>query len=208
MTLEITVTGSALDRLGDLRARLADDAVKAAAGGGVRRLLQDHFRALDQARANQLGGRRTHFYAAAARSITYATDGAGVTVSIHAPGIALHYYGGTVKPVNGSRYLTIPVDPDAYGRRAREFNHLSVQYGRTRDGGLRPMFLVQDTHTTYKVTKGRKTGKVKVHEKLQAGKIMYYLALSATIRPDPSVLPTDETINQAARASILSYLGR
>lgn len=208
MSLSITVSGSALERLGTLRASLAADGVKAAAGGGVRRLLQDHMRALDGARANQMGGKRSHFYAAAARSITYAIDSDGVTVSIHQPGIALHYYGGTVRPVNGSKYLTIPVDPEAYGKRAGEFSHLSVQYGQTRGGGIRPMFLVEDTHTKVKVTKGRKTGKVKVKETLKAGKIMYYLALSATMKPDPSVLPTDETINQSALASMIAYLGR
>jgi hypothetical protein len=95
----------------------------------VRTLVQDHLGALDANRANQLGGKRTHFYAAAARGVSYATGSEGVDISIHQTGIAQRYFGGTIKPVN-SKYLTIPADPESYGHRAGEFNNLMLLWGK------------------------------------------------------------------------------
>lgn len=206
MPVEITISGPALDLLKAQRAALDSDGAKHAAGRGCRRLLMDYFHNLDRSRPNAAGGKRTHFYASAARNISYVVDDAGAVVTIHQQGIAQRYYGGEIKPVN-SRYLTIPVDPSAYGRRAGEFDNLSVQWGLTKGGRPRPMFLVQDTHYKYKTGKNRKTGVKEVKSaEYKAGKIMYYLALSVHQEADKSVLPSDDLINQAAMNSITDYI--
>lgn len=206
MPVEITISGPAVERIAEFRASLADDGSKHAAGRGVRRLLMDYYRSLDSSRPNAMGGKRTHFYAGAARSVDYAIDNEGAAVTVHQRGIAQRYYGGTIKPVN-SRYLTIPVDPSAYGRRAGEFDNLTVHFGLTRSGQRRPLFLVQESDYKYKTGKNRKTGVKEVKSaKFEAGKIMYYLALSVTQDPDPTVLPSDDLINQAAMDSITTYI--
>lgn len=188
MTVSITISGPALDLLKEQRATLASDGVKKAAGNGVRLLLMDYLGGLDSSRPNAVGGRRTHFYAQAARGITYDVTPDGAEVAIHQEGIAQRFYGGKIEPVN-SKYLTIPVDPEAYGRRAGEFDNLTVQWGRSKGGKARPMFLTETPED--KKTKGR---------------IMYYLAESVEQDPDPTVLPDDDLVMQSAVASISRYL--
>ena len=207
MSISISISGTAPGALSAFRAELATDGAKHAAGRGVRRLLMDYLGGLDASRANQMGGKRTHFYAGAARNVSYEIDDDGATVSIHQVGIAQRYYGGTITPTPGHKFLTIPVDPDAYGRSAREFDNLSIQYGLSKGGKPRPMFLVQDNGYRYTTKKNRKTGVKEVTDATwQGGKIMYYLALSVTQKADPTVLPPDDLINQASMESITRYL--
>ena len=207
MTIAISISGNAPSALSAFSSELATDGAKHAAGRGVRRLLMDYLSGLDSSRANQSGGKRTHFYAGAARNVSYDVDDDGATVSVHEVGIAQRYYGGTIVPTAGHKFLTIPVDPDAYGRRAGEFDNLSVQYGLTKGGKARPMFLVQDNGYRYTQKKNRKTGVKEVTGATwEAGKIMFYLALSVHQDADPSVLPSEDLMNQAAMDSITRYL--
>lgn len=206
MPVEVSISGPALDTLKAFRETLTPEKSADSAGRGVRRLLMDYLAGLDSTRANAAGGKRTHFYASAARNISYDVDADGATVRIHQLGIAQRYYGGTITPIN-SKYLTIPVDPEAYGRKAGEFDNLTVQFGLTKSGQRRPMFLIQESGYHYKTGKNRKTGVKEVKSaEHKAGKIMYYLALSVHQEADKSVLPSDDLINQAAMDSITDYL--
>jgi hypothetical protein len=84
-------------------------------------------------------------------------------------------------PQNGSDFLTIPVHPAAYGRRAREFEDLfPVQVGPQRT-------LVLARHT---------------EEGLET---MYVLVTKATIPEDPTLIPFAE-LAAAARDSAEAYL--
>ena len=199
MTLEISISGTAPQDLVDLTESLAPEVLQHAAGKGVTRLLTDYFRGLDSSHANDMGGKRTHYYAQAARSVFYTITDDGVVVSVNQLGLALHYYGGTVTPTAGHKYLTIPVDPSAYGHRASEFDNLEFQWGLTRGGKPRPMFLVEKSDWKFKVTRNRTTGSKQVTgAEHNAGKIMYYLALSATLDPNPDLLPSEDLIAQTA----------
>ena len=207
MPVEITISGPALDLLKSSKEHLASSGAKHKVGRGVRGLLMDYFHKLDDNRPNAMGGKRTHFYNSAARNISYDVDDEGAVVTIHQQGIAQRYSGGDIKPIPPRRFLTIPVDPEAYGRKAGEFDNLSVQWGLTKGGRPRPMFLVQDSHYKYKTAKNRKTGVKEVKSaEFKAGKIMYYLALSVHQEPDKSVLPSDDLINQSAMDSITTYI--
>jgi len=91
------------------------------AGRAVANRLRRHFRELDGQRANQLGGKRQHFWA----QILKATQGPdvdaeGATITIADPRFALRLYGGVVTTKN-KPWLTIPVHPDAYGMSVAEF---------------------------------------------------------------------------------------
>jgi hypothetical protein len=131
------------------------------------------------ATGNRLGGRRTHFYGAAARATNFALSGDAVVVSIPQLGIRQRYYGGTIKPKT-AKYLTIPVHPSAHGKRAREFGDLHVLYGAAGPYGL-----------------ARKDGTM-----------LYRLAKSATQQADTSVLLTTEALATAIRPDLESYLKR
>lgn len=202
MTISISITGSAPKDVQDLAANLDPAVLQHAAGKAVRGMLMEYYRGLDASRPNQVGGKRTHYYAQAARSIFYEVAGDEVTAHVSQIGLALHYYGGTVYPVN-AKYLTIPIDPSAYGKSAREFDNLEMQFGLTRGGKPRPMFLVEKAGYKYKVAKNRKTGVKEVTGVSHTtAKLMYYLALSATIEGDESLLPSAELIDQAAMTAM------
>jgi len=110
--------------------RLADGVkrpeVRRVMGRGVATRLRKHFSELDSKRANRLGGKRTHFYGEVRKSVqnplVEAPD--GVMVAINHVGIAQRYFGGVIEAKPGSK-LTIPVHPEAHGKRAREFNDLT-----------------------------------------------------------------------------------
>ena len=207
MTVSIAITGEALDRLEAFSSDLQGEGSKHAAGRGVRRLLMDHLGGLDASRPNKLGGKRTHFYADAARNTSYEVAPDGALVHIHKQGIALHYYGGVIKPTGGRKFLTIPVDPAAYGRRAGEFNNLEIAWGRTKGGKLRPIGLVSKSDYVYKTAKNRKTGvKEVVSTSYSAGKWMFALVYSATIQADKSVLPENDSIQLAVLTSMTDYI--
>lgn len=207
MSVEISIAGQVQDRLQAYAADLQSEGLKHAAGRGVRRLLMSHLGGLDASRPNKLGGKRTHFYADAARNTSYEITPEGADVHIHQPGIALHYYGGVIKPTGGRKFLTIPVDPEAHGRRAGEFNNLDIAWGRSKSGKPRPIGLVKRSDYVYKTAKNRKTGvKEVVTASYSAGKWMFALVYSATIQADKSILPEDDSIQLAAITSMTDYI--
>lgn len=92
-------------------------------GTDLAEMTRSHLRALDEARPNRIGGKRSHYYGQAARNTRmYLTPG-NIRIAIQQIGISLHYFGGTVVPVT-KKWLTIPVTSESYGRRAGEFSGL------------------------------------------------------------------------------------
>lgn len=205
--LTIEIVDNISPDLMKLSETLHGDSLKAAAGGGAKRLLQDHFGQLDSSRSNALGGKRTHYFAKAARSINYETDSDGVTVSIHQIGIALHYFGGTVNPVN-AKYLTIPARAEAYGKRAGEFDNLEVLWGRKGPYALaerrsQDINIVKDRRKNHKGKYLMKS--VSISER--GGGVFFWLVKSATIQADKTVLPDASLINDAAVLAVLNHIG-
>jgi len=207
MPLTISISGSAPDQIDSLRSDLSAPGSKDAAGRRVQKLLKDYLRQLDTSRPNKIGGKRSHYYADTSRNVSYETTDDGAEVHVHQIGLALHYYGGTIRPTGGRRFLTIPVDPEAYGRRAGEFDNLEIAWGRTQGGKPRPIGLVTKTDWSYQTKKNRKTGVKEVTGATwSAGKWMFALVYSATIQADKSILPEDSTIQNAALSAITDYI--
>jgi hypothetical protein len=197
--LTIDITDTVTRDLSQFADNLNTEALKAAAGGSVKRLLQDHFQNLDT-RGNKLDGRRTHYFADAARSISYETDPDGVTISIHQLGIGLHYFGGTITPVN-TKYLTIPARSEAHGRRAGEFNNLEILWGRKG-----PYALAERQSQEIKIRKRK--GQTKLYQGAErGGAIFFWLVKSATIKPNEETLPPEEEIMDTAIQAMLKQLG-
>lgn len=180
--------------LSTLSVAIDGEGVKQVAGRAGVRTVQDHLRGLDKSRANALGGRRTHFYAAAAMSTNYRTVSDGALISIPHQGFAQRYHGGTIKPVN-TKYLTIPARPEAHGHAASDFNDLEPLI-RYRDGAPRAIALVdrQRSNTSTRETTG--------------GDIYFWLVKSVTQAADSTVLPSEDTIAADALQAISSYVDR
>lgn len=207
MSVSISIADTVTDRLGSLGVDLSSEGPKHAAARGVRFLLMGYLRGLDASRPNKLGGKRTHYYADLARGVTYDITSDGAEVHVTGTGVALHYYGGVVKPGPGKRFLTIPVDPEAYGRRAREFTNLEIAWGKSKDGKPRPIGLVTKSDYVYKTRKNRKTGvKEVVDATYEAGRWMYALVYSATIPEDKTILPDADSLSLSAVTAVNDYV--
>jgi len=102
-------------------------------------LFVERYRQFDRTRPNALGGTRTHFWGAVAKSVHAANiTPQGFDVDVTHVGVRLRWLGGTVTPGKGiscktgrpTRMLTIPVDAEAHGRRACEYDNLTPLWGR------------------------------------------------------------------------------
>src|SRR5262245_56863384 len=122
MSVSIDITDKVTPMLNRVGAGLRTGALENVMGRAGANAVQNHFFTLNT-KPNQLGGRRTNFWAAAAKSTSYTSAPGEVTINVNKQGVRQQYQGGTIKPVR-RKYLTIPAAPEAHGRRASEFSNL------------------------------------------------------------------------------------
>lgn len=147
----------------------------------------------------------TGFWARVAASVTYTFDFGSAEVSIPERGAALRYYGGTVKQKTGGPLLTIPTEnvPVSDGTRlaARDLGLLAFLPSR-KPAKKGVVGVLVDA-----VERKSKSGKTyKVPLQRPAGRVRYILMSEVTHKPDPTVLPTDQQIAEAARDGALDYV--
>jgi hypothetical protein len=166
-------------------------------GRAAQNHVRDHLFRLNTERPNRLGGRRTNFYAAAARGTQFTTVAEGVLVSVNKLGIRQRFQGGEIKPTGGRKFLTIPAIAEAHGRRAGEFNNL-----RFAMPGGKPALVEADATLVKRTKKGFK-GTTSV-----GGKIIFWLRRSVTQQPDPTVLPSPEALGAAVNRAAGDHAAR
>ena len=155
--------------------------IRKVAAHAAARTTQDHLTGI--ARQRHRGG-PFNFYAAAANKTTGRVDGNDIIISIDHTGIGLRYYGGTVRPGAGKKYLTIPHDPEAHGRTAGDFRgQLFFFRNKTGTAGL------------------AKRGEKKL-------RVMYWLVKKTDHKPDPSILPTSDEYIAAIKPVVHAELER
>jgi hypothetical protein len=203
LAYQFTVSGHGLTTGARVKAALQPRRVGAVAGRAATNVLRAHLFARNADKPNALGGKRTNYYAQAARSTSYAFDGDdAVVVSINQIGIRLRYYGGTVKP-RTAKFLTIPVAPEAHGKRAREFGNLELVFG---EGG-RPIALATKGDRRVQITANAK-GKLVKKVVGRRGVILYRLVKSATFAADSTVLPLPDVLMGGVISAINAHLDR
>lgn len=148
---------------------------------GVMNLVKRHLRTLNSERPNKLGGKRLNFYADARRATHMVSDSREGIVAISKTGFAQRFYGGTINPVKG-KYLTIPINPAAYGCRVSDFPGAFVAR-----------------------IKGKAYIAQKATEKSSL-QLLFALVASVTQQADPSVLPDRDAIQRRAASSIGSLI--
>src|SRR4051812_20115523 len=82
------------------------------------------FYALNSARPNKLGGKRTNKWTQLARATQGRDAGDAVVITVNDVAARQLYEGGTIRPGAGKKFITIPYRPIAYAKRAREFDNL------------------------------------------------------------------------------------
>ena len=200
MAVSITVVDRASPRLEAMLQALPR--LMPRAGAAVHRLVQDHLFSRDS-KPNKNGWPSQHFYSSAAKSATWKADATSATISINKQGFRLRVEGGTIKPVNVT-YLTIPARSEAYGKRAREFGNLKMQFGRRSDGTIGPVALVSGAGgATRKVFARRQaSGSERPVAGAEEGVVMFWLVREVHQEADPTVIPTHEQINETAMKAI------
>jgi hypothetical protein len=188
----ITATDTAGPAAKRVGAVLAPARLNRVIGESASREVRVHFRGLNSSRANQLGGRRTNFYTGAARGTNFkVVSDTEVVVSIVKLGIAQRYFGGTIKPRAGKKYLTIPARAEAHGKRASDFQNL--------------VFVKFKSGAAALVQSHGQRGESGAHD---LGAVMYWLKESVTQAPDPTVLPSDEVLGAAVQKDVNSVVNR
>jgi len=157
----VAIQGSAESRL-----------VRTALGDEGKEMIKQHLYERDKT-PNRLGGKRTHFYRQAGDSTNSALTASGAVITVSKKGIRQRLKGGVITPKNAA-YLTIPIHPDAHGKRAREFDNLFFVKGvlaRPDGEGIEPLYAL----------------KKKVSQKA-----------------DLTVMPTDKAIGAMARQTVFN----
>lgn len=198
----IQMTTNVLDRVSpDLRRRLV--ALKGtgylkAAARGVATRLRDHFGNLNTTEPNKLGGKRTNFWSQVRRSVQNPkVDGRTATIAVNHEAILQKIRGGVIRPGPGKTFLTIPVNPRAYGRKAREFGTLRVE--RNEEGA----FLVLHSEDNW----GNRDERGRFLRKGDNSVItLYRLVRKVKQDPKPDSVPTDSEIHAAADRALQDYL--
>jgi len=171
-------------------------------GRSAQQSYKTHLFGVDQSRANKLGGRRTHFFASAARGTSFKVVGDEVVVSIASVGIRQRYYGGTIKPKK--KYLTIPAIPEAHGKRASEFTGLSFAFAEDPTSGRTRPALVQGARSLIRTRRTARGVRVFAAGE-QAQRVVFWLVKSVTQQPDPSILPYDEQVQAKVLQDLAAY---
>lgn len=179
--ISATVTDNATPAIRRLVVRASGRAAFAAIGGSVAALVRDHLVKKDQT-PNRLGGRRTHFYSAAANQTNWRANDTEAEIRISKDGFRQRLLGGPIRPVN-HKALTIPIHPMAYGRRASEFGSelRLVSLNGGRDGKTTGLLVLTNGPDSL---------------------ALYVLRTLVNQAPDPSVLPTDAEMLRAANQGL------
>lgn len=194
MPVDVKIEGNAIEGVKDLIGRVEN--INDVIGSAAARLTSDYLATLDSQRPNALGGRRSHFYAAAARSVRYAVNLDGATVTVAKQGMAQRYYGGTIYPTAGHEYITVPARGEAVGHFARDFNNLHFVHFKSGS-----VALVENDAT--KISIGKKGVK---NKGATGGLVFYWCVPSVHQDPDPSVIPSPVKYDAAVLAGCQPWL--
>lgn len=173
LEIHIKVTGGELPDIGSAEVQRR---LRGAAAGHVRKLLHDHLAARP--------GRS--YWKEAAEATEVEASGGQYTVAVHQRGVALHYYGGTVKPtgrissVTGKpiKRLLIPFDDSPLRKQKAELSELGIDPG--------DMFVL------------KKPARAILAAKQGSGVLMLgVLKTQQKFDADKTVLPTEEAMRQA-----------
>ena len=176
MEIKITIPRA---QLGDLIP--SSQTVAEAMGQGVFDLVKGHLAARDKRPSRRSGFPKSHYWAEAATTVHGPTvSGSTATIEIDKEGVALHYYGGTVKP-NKAKALAIPISPlvaDIWPREAPD--NLDLFWPKNSSHGF-----LKDSNTS---------------------ELLYLLVPQVTIPADPTVLPEEGKLADAALAETKRFL--
>jgi len=141
----ITIQFKGADRVSDIlkdikgmpEHRVVQNAIAYAGEATVREHLYEK-----DAQPNKMGAPKTHYYRQAGDSASGSVVNGKITITVKQLGIRQRYYGGVITPKKAKR-LTIPLRPEARGKRASEFRNLYIRgkaLGRDVGGSFQALY--------------------------------------------------------------------
>lgn len=158
------------------------EAILYAAGRATAKELRGHFLKKDRDEPNKLGGKRTFFWNKIAHAVNVpVVDVAGrkATILIQSAYIAQKVFGGDIT-AKRKKNLSIPISPEAYGLAPSVFEQQT---------GLKLIFVKQGDKAFLAT---------RVDLKSKGLQVEYLLTPRVHQEPDPTALPPEEQLEQAA----------
>lgn len=201
MATTITIKNQASAAIARVSAAVSGARLNPQIGAAEVLLFKRHFLGLPP---NKQGFPSTHFWADAARSTNFRLDPSGPVISINKQGIRQRRYGGQILPTGGRKYLTIPANAEAYGKRAGEFHNLRI----AKLGGR--LALVENQASEVSISKADKKGNRTVTWTASRTGLVpfFWLVKAVNQQPDPSILPSDQEISDVALAEANAAVDR
>ena len=191
--MKITMKATLPDRVRTLLSKVRDlSGLTAYCSNHVAALVRDHLAgvaARRHATARRLGAEPTGFLADAAGSVIAAPEPRAVVVRVDSPGVKRAYHDVEIKPRNGSRYLTIPIQRLAYGRRVSSVARLVGE----------KWFVIQNGGRILLASKKPENGALLP---------LYILKRSVRQARDPSLMPSEAEISERLVSSAAEYIRR
>jgi len=207
MAITIQITDGASPVIERAQRVLRSGAVERVMGQTAAEAVREHLSGLDSTRPNMLGGRRTHFWGAAAKSTSWEAQPGEATVSINQVGIRQRLLGGRIVPTKG-KYLTIPASPDAYGRRAGQFDNLRFGFAVNPQGNLQPALVEAGAPAASFGGRPKDGSRAVKRGAGVGGKVMFWLVTQVYQQADPSVLPSTKQLEDVAVSAANRFIAR
>lgn len=191
--MNVSIRDSATPAVRQLIKDLGGERMNRVIAESVLPVVQRHFQELAGSNKNKFGA-RSSFWQRMIAGTTAQSD--AQTARVRMPReIALRFFGGTVTPKGGAKNLAIPARAEAYGKSPRDFNNLKFVMFASGAKAL------MSTGRQQRTDNRRSIGGAQ-----DSALVFFWLTPSATIRPDPDVLPTDQTIVGAALNGVAGYV--
>lgn len=202
--IEITIADQVTPEVRKFIAALEDRrALHAEMGMAVETQVLRHIRTVKVPQKNRLGATSTGFWQRALASVKGDSDNTGATVRIPARGVALQYYGGTVRAQN-KPWLTIPIHAAAHGKRAFEIGKPLYRFMSKAGNWI----LATDPTGGVRSGRTRQRKERSGPPRYRGGVPLYVLKKSVSVRAHEDVLPTQEAMGKTAADAASAYVGR
>lgn len=193
MRLPVQMKAALPDRVRAILAKVRDlSGLTAYCSNRVALLVRDHLTgvaARRHATARRLDAEPTGFLADAASSTVAAPEPRAVVVRVDSPGVKRAYHDVEIRPQNGSRHLTIPINRLAYGRRVSSVARLVGE----------KWFVIQNGGRILLASKKPENGALLP---------LYVLKRSVRQARDPSLMPSEAEVSQRLVSSAAEYIRR
>lgn len=203
LSLTVQIEGSATPALRAVIARMEDaEGLHEAMGMAVRDRVQSHI-------ASTKSSPHTGWWGRAARSLKHESSATEASVYFTQRGVALRHYGGTVYQKEGGPLLTIPGENvpvvDGTRKAPREMEPLAFLPARrpARKGVVG--VLVEGELTGKTIKTGKRAGQPATRPK-PGGSLLYTLMTEVSHSEDPTVLPTEAELLDAAGDAAADFL--